>query len=192
MESVHAMVRGRAVGKGPVQAGTSLAAYPTGGAGAQGGEDLEAVHVGQVEVKDDQVDGLGARLVEAGVAGGRAGDGEARARQAVAQQVSQIGVVVHTQDRGHRLGHILLSLVEPAGVSWRDRERAVAPRRGVGCTGGAPLSGLRSHAVPHPAAGATVAMGPGSCELRCSTPGHAGVAGGLARHPPDCCCRVSP
>jgi len=29
MESVHAMVRGRAVGKGPVQAGTSLAAYPT-------------------------------------------------------------------------------------------------------------------------------------------------------------------
>ncbi len=29
MESVHAMVRGRAVGKGLVQAGTSLAAYPT-------------------------------------------------------------------------------------------------------------------------------------------------------------------
>ncbi len=29
MEIVHAMVRGRAVGKGPVQAGTSLAAYPT-------------------------------------------------------------------------------------------------------------------------------------------------------------------
>jgi len=33
MESVHAMVRGRAVGKGPVQAGTSLAAYPTAGNG---------------------------------------------------------------------------------------------------------------------------------------------------------------
>ncbi len=29
MEIVHAMVRGRAVGKGLVQTGTSLAAYPT-------------------------------------------------------------------------------------------------------------------------------------------------------------------
>jgi hypothetical protein len=29
MEILHAMVRGRAVGKGLVQTGTSLAAYPT-------------------------------------------------------------------------------------------------------------------------------------------------------------------
>ena len=32
MEIVHAMVRGRAVGKGQVQTCTSLAAYPTNGA----------------------------------------------------------------------------------------------------------------------------------------------------------------
>jgi hypothetical protein len=61
---------------------------------AQGGEDLEAVHVGDVDGQDHQVDTPLVQRAQTRAAAALRHDLEARARQPIAQQVHQVFVVV--------------------------------------------------------------------------------------------------